>query len=101
MSLGFATLPDGAPPGGEIAIRSPSSVRKPSSRMTQGRGDRTMKNEIKKVLVGCAGMGVLAFALATSPARAAEPSSNPMAPTAGGAVPQPKAEKTQIQHESV
>jgi hypothetical protein len=61
-----------------------------------------MKNEIKKgLLVGCAGMGLLAFTLATSPARAAEPSSNPMAPTAGGEVPQPKAEKTQIQHESV
>src|SRR4029079_15762439 len=62
--------------------------QKPSSR-THGRGGRTMKNEIKKgLLVGWAGMGLLAFTLATSPARAAEPSSNPMAPTAGGAVPQ-------------
>src|SRR4051794_4803435 len=61
-----------------------------------------MKNEIKKgLLVGCAGMGLLAFTLATSPARAAEPSSSPMAPQPGGAMPQPKAEKTQIVHASV
>jgi len=61
-----------------------------------------MKNEIKKgLLVGCAGMGLLAFTLATSPARAAEPSSSPMAPDPSGATPEPRAERTQIQHESV
>lgn len=60
-----------------------------------------MKNEIKKGLVGCAGMGLLAFALAASPARAAEPSSSPMAPDPSGATPEPRAERTQIQHESV
>ena len=64
-----------------------------------------MKNEIKQgkraLLFGCAGMGVLAFALAASPARAAEPSSRPMAPDPSGAMPQPRAEKTGIAHASV
>jgi len=60
-----------------------------------------MKNEIKRgLLVGCAGVGLLAFVLAT-PARAAEPSSRPMAPAPGGAMPQPKAEKTETVHASV
>jgi len=61
-----------------------------------------MKNEIKqRLVVGCAGVGLLAFALAASPARAAEPSSRPMAPDPSGATPQPKAEKTDITHASV
>ena len=60
-----------------------------------------MKNEFKQgLLVGC-GAGVLAFALAASPAHAAEPSSRPMAPDPSGALPQPKAEKTGIAHASV
>lgn len=60
-----------------------------------------MKNEIKRgLLVGCAGVGLLAFALAT-PARAAEPSSRPMAPDPGGATPEPKAEKTSTTHATV
>ena len=60
-----------------------------------------MKNEIKRgLLVGCAGVGLLAFVLAT-PARAAEPSSRPMAPDPGGAVPEPKAEKTSTTHATV
>jgi len=60
-----------------------------------------MKNEIKRgLLVGCAGVGLLAFALAT-PARAAEPSSRPMASDPGGAVPEPKAEKTSTTHATV
>ncbi len=60
-----------------------------------------MKNEIKQgLLVGCTGVGLLAFALAASPARAAEPSSTPMAP-AGGEMPQPRAEKTSTVHASV
>jgi len=60
-----------------------------------------MKNEIKRgLLVGCAGVGLLAFAVAT-PARAAEPSSRPMAPDPGGAMPQPKAEKTDTIHATV
>ena len=60
-----------------------------------------MKNEIKRgLLVGCTGVGLLAFVLAT-PARAAEPSSRPMAPDPGGAVPQPKAEKTETTHATV
>jgi hypothetical protein len=60
-----------------------------------------MKNEFKQgLLVGC-GVGVLAFALATSPAQAAEPSSRPMAPDPSGAMPQPRAEKTGIAHASV
>jgi hypothetical protein len=61
-----------------------------------------MKNEIKKgLLCGCAGVAVLAFALATSPARAAEPSTRPMAQDPEGAMPTPKAEKTDITHASV
>jgi hypothetical protein len=60
-----------------------------------------MKNEIKKGLVGCAGMGLLAFALAASPARAAEPSANPMAQDPSGATPEPRAQRTQTQHETV
>ena len=61
-----------------------------------------MKNEIKQGLVfGCTGVGLLAFALAASPARAAEPSSRPMAPDPSGAMPQPRAEKTDITHASV
>jgi len=60
-----------------------------------------MTNEIKRgLLVGCAGVGLLAFALAT-PARAAEPSSRPMAPDPGGATPEPKAEKTSTTHATV
>ena len=60
-----------------------------------------MKNEFKQgLLVGC-GVGVLAFALGTAPAQAAEPSSRPMAPDPSGAMPQPKAEKTGIAHASV
>jgi hypothetical protein len=60
-----------------------------------------MKNEFKQgLLVGC-GVGVLAFALATSSAQAAEPSSRPMAPDPSGAMPQPRAEKTAIAHASV
>jgi len=43
---------------------------------------------------------LLAFALAT-PARAAEPSSRPMAPDPGGATPEPKAEKTSTTHATV
>ena len=58
-------------------------------------------NEFKQgLLVGC-GVGVLAFALGTAPAQAAEPSSRPMAPDPSGAMPQPKAEKTGIAHASV
>ena len=61
-----------------------------------------MKNEFKQgLLVGCTGVGLLAFALAASPARAAEPSSRPMAPDPSGAMPQPRAEKTEITHASV
>ena len=60
-----------------------------------------MTNEIKRgLLVGCAGVGLLAFALAT-PARAAEPSSRPMAPDPGAATPEPKAEKTSTTHATV
>lgn len=60
-----------------------------------------MKNEIKRgLLVGCTGVGLLAFALA-APARAAEPSSRPMAPDPGGATPQPRAEKTETTHATV
>ena len=43
---------------------------------------------------------MLAFALAT-PARAAEPSSRPMAPDPAGATPEPKAEKTSTTHATV
>ena len=61
-----------------------------------------MKNESKQgVLFGCAGVGVLAFALATSPAGAAEPSTQPMAPHPGGEIPQTKAEKTDTTHATV
>ena len=84
--------PDGKPGlGHHLQCRDPS----PMMRCT------IMTNEIKRGLVfGCAGVGLLAFVLAT-PARAAEPSSRPMAPDPGGAVPQPKAEKTEIVHASV
>lgn len=61
-----------------------------------------MKNEIKKgLLVGCAGMGLLAFALAPSPARAEDPSAGSMGAHPSGAMAQPKTERTQIIHSSV